>query len=375
MPLSKMWLALLSCYLIVFFIESGLGFYAHQLVCHQPSTLDHWRRKQRRSRFLVWLMAATIFLHTVLLVERLLASAGTSGSTFSLRPNWFFASAFAFALTYFVYLIRWPGKRFGLFLYATILLLCVSLAVSPEPFARPPASRWLGIIHGVALVGATLAIFGGMLIGLMFQIQRRRLKRVRLSDDGDEYPSLEWLHRDLRQCFNAATGMMIVGLCSGVLLIRWSHAMSSEQIVVLPVATEVVGGTASGTITTTTTIAEGSTPAQDVVTIRIVSTEPLVWYDPLVLGCATLTLWLVVCQILIRRVPGWGNSTHLIRIINLSSLFYLSMLAILFWNVTRHGGAVHTVNTESFDRITTEREVKNEMDSHVTSERIREPQS
>ena len=202
---------------------------------------------------------------------------------------------------------------------------------------------------------------------------------------------------------------MIVGLCSGVLLIRWSHAVPSEQIVILPATTEATEAaieatesivrktestvgtpatkptasietipaevTSAKTTTTTTTTAESSTPAQDVVTIRIVSTEPLVWYDPLVLGCATLTLWLVVCQILIRRVPGWGNSTHLIRIINLSSLFYLGMLAMLFWNVTRHGGAVHTVNTASLDRITTEREEENRMDSHMTQERIREPQS
>ncbi|MDD3469258.1 MAG: hypothetical protein PHE53_04680 [Thermoguttaceae bacterium] len=339
MPLSGMWLALLACYLIVFLIESGVVFYAHQLIRRQHANLNLWRRKQRRSRFLLWLMAVTIFLHTVLLVERLLASSEVGVSFFALRQNWYFTSAFAFALAYFVYLIRWPGKRFGLFLYAAILLFGIGLAASSELFVRPPASRWLGIIHGVALVGTTLAIFGGMFIGMMFRVQRRRLKRVHLPEDGDEYPSLEWLHRDLLQCFNAATWMMVVGLCSGMLLIRLGDAVPAEQVVSRA---------------------------------EVVSTEPLVWYDPLVLGCATLTLWLVTCQLLIRYLPGWGNSTRLIRMIDLSSLFYLGMLAIIFWNATRHGGAIHTISP---NRAAIEREAEPSRGPEVTQERIQEPRS
>lgn len=279
-------------------------------------------------QWLLVLITTAILFHTVLIVEKLVASVDQS-SVFSIRSHWFLIVSWAFALTYYIYLIRWSGKWFGLFLMVTVVLLGVGIFLTPAQVAsRQSASRLLGVCHGLSLAGATLAIFSGSLAGLMDRAARRRLRKHK-SSGPSSYPSLEWLSRYGRRCLGFATLMTTFGLLSGIGLIRYGHRVVTDTL------------TSSGTA--------------------------LVWYDPLVLGCAVLTCWLLHCEIRLWRHPEYGESTRLFRVIHLSSLLFLAMLLLLLHNATRHDGFGFTPHSVGYTDLHSDLSAQGFVETEVRS--------
>ncbi|MDO4557781.1 MAG: hypothetical protein Q4C47_02315 [Planctomycetia bacterium] len=258
-------------------------------------------------RILVPCVSAALLLHTTLIVGKIMTCPDQS-SLFAVRQHWFLIVSWTFAFMYYICLIRWSGKWFGLFLMMTTILLGIGIFLPPSQIAsRPSTSRSLGLCHGLSLAVATLAIFSGSLAGMMDHAARHRIRRKIISGSAG-YPSLEWLSRFGRRCLGLATIMTTFGLISGIGLIRHGAQTSLN----------------------------GSVPGD---------TGALVWYDPIVLGCVVLTGWLIHCEIRLWRHPEYGESRRLFRMIHLSAILFLTMLVLLFHNATRHGGfGFHTTS-------------------------------
>jgi hypothetical protein len=90
--------------------------------------------------------------------------------------------------------------------------------VSPEPFARKPASLIWGGIHGVSIGLAATSLLLGFAIGLMYLRQDHRLKHKIPPGRGLKLPSLEWLQSAAVRSMVASTVLVAVGVLTGLLL-------------------------------------------------------------------------------------------------------------------------------------------------------------
>ena len=142
---------------------------------------------------------------------------------------------------------------FGLAILPLILglIAAASLLADPQPYAREPASRVWGAIHGASLVLATAALLLAFGAGLGYVGQRWRLKHKHAIARVFRMPSLEWLQRANSHAILAAVFLLGIGIVSGMIL-------------------NAIRGTAS---------------------------ERLPWNDPVVLSTMAMFAWLVIAVI------------------------------------------------------------------------------
>ena len=158
------------------------------------------------------LLAHTMFLHY--------KAAGATGSPLSSEQDWCLVAAWVLTATY-LYLTYYHAKTaFGLFILPLVLALigAGTFLADAEPFAREPASKVWGMIHGASILLATVAVLVGFVAGLMYLRQAYRLKHKLLPRRGLRLPSLEWLRRTNSRTLVIALLMLGVGIVSGMIL-------------------------------------------------------------------------------------------------------------------------------------------------------------
>jgi hypothetical protein len=158
------------------------------------------------------LVAHTAFLyyHAVHEVEAPLSS----------EQDWYLVAAWVLAVLYLHLTILHPKVHFGLFVLPLVLALigAARYLAKTEPLAREPASRIWGAIHGVSIMLAAVAVLMGFTAGLMYFVQKRRLKKKKAIDGGLRLPSLEWLQWANGRAIVASVFMLGLGVLAGMVL-------------------------------------------------------------------------------------------------------------------------------------------------------------
>ena len=179
----------------------------------------------RRSNFsrvvMLGFAAAGLFAHTVYLGHRALHPIGAPLSS---QQDWYLLSAWVLVATYLYVSCYHSRTAMGLLVLPLVFALIGAAAwfADREPFAHEPAIEVWGLIHGVSLLLATVAVLIGFLCGVMYLWQAFLLKRKLPAIGGRGLPSLEWLHRNTVRAVCASAPLMGVGVGAGVVL-NWIH--------------------------------------------------------------------------------------------------------------------------------------------------------
>jgi ABC-type uncharacterized transport system permease subunit len=174
-------------------------------------------RSRVRWAVMVGFAAAGMLAQTLFLAYR---ASHAQGSPLSSKEDWYLIAAWVLAGVYLYLTCFHPQKAFGVFLLPLVLgLIGVgALLADAAPFAREPASRVWGAIHGVSLLLATVSVVGGFAAGLMYLHQSYHLKHKRPLRAGLQLPSLEWLRKTNGRAMILALYTLGLGILSGIVL-------------------------------------------------------------------------------------------------------------------------------------------------------------
>ena len=245
-----------------------------------------------RGAIMLGFAGAGLFAHTVYLYYR---AASATGSPLSSSRDWCLVAAWILAATYLYLTAYHPKKAFGLFILPLVLALIGvgTYLANPEPFPRGPASKVWGMIHGLSILLAAVAVLVGFAAGLMYLGQAYRLKQKLPPRRGLRLPSLEWLrHANLRST-GIAVLMLAAGIVSGIILNLINYQPENDR---------------------------------------------LPWTDPVVLSTLGMFAWLVMC-VFVGRFYKPAREGHRVAFLTLLSfLFLVFALAVVLLSNTQHGG-------------------------------------
>ncbi len=245
-----------------------------------------------RGALMLGFAGAGLVAHTTFLYRR---ATGTPGSPLSSEQDWYLIAAWLLVAVY-LYLTWYHSRHsFGLFLLPLVLALIAAgtFLARSEPFAREPASRVWGLIHGTAILLATVAVLMGFAAGVMYLSQDRRLKRKLPPPRGLRLPSLEWLARVNGRALIVAVLMLVVGVASGVVL---NALRRTDDLNLLP------------------------------------------WYDPVVFATLIMLLWLLSAVVVTARYPLQRQGRKVAYLTLVSFVFLLVALSAMLLFDTAHGG-------------------------------------
>ena len=245
-----------------------------------------------RGAIMLGFAGAGLFAHTVYLYYR---AASATGSPLSSSQDWCLVAAWILAATYLYLTAYHPKKAFGLFILPLVLFLIAvgTYLADPEPFARGPASKVWGTIHGVSILLAAVAVLVGFAAGLMYLGQAYRLKQKLPPRRGLRLPSLEWLQHANRRAIGIAVLMLGAGIVSGIILNLINYGPEDDR---------------------------------------------LPWTDPVVLTTFGMFAWLVIC-VLVGRFYKPVREGHRVAFLTLFSFLFLAFaLAVVLFSNTKHGG-------------------------------------
>jgi ABC-type uncharacterized transport system permease subunit len=192
-------------------------FSASYAVCLLLEAAAFFRRSGLSRAVMLAFAASGLLAHTVYLGHRALHPLGAPLSS---QQDWYLVSAWILVATY-LYVSCYHGRTaMGLLVLPLVFALIGAAAwfADRAPFEHEPAIQAWGLVHGVALLLATVAVLIGFLCGLMYLWQAFSLKR-KLSPCGDRgLPSLEWLHRNTVRAVCVAAPLMGVGVGAGIVL-------------------------------------------------------------------------------------------------------------------------------------------------------------
>lgn len=107
-----------------------------------------------------------------------------------------------------------------LLLLTALAFIGVGAALGNSPgFARQPVYVAWGIVHGVSQMVFFTSLMIGVIVGCLYLIQARRLKRRR-GMNGIRLPSLEWLARANRRSLVCSVVALVPGIFSGIVLLQ-----------------------------------------------------------------------------------------------------------------------------------------------------------
>ncbi len=245
-----------------------------------------------RGAFMVGWAVAGLLAHTIFLYNQAVSSAGVPLSSWR---DWFLVAAWFLMIVYLYLVYYHPRNMLGVYLMPLVLgLIGMAWSVSPEPFARQPASQIWGGIHGASIGLAAAAMLFGFAAGLMYLRQDHRLKHKIPPGKGLKLPSLEWLQHAAVRSMVASTVLVGIGVLTGMVLNLIDRRQPDER---------------------------------------------LRWFDPFVLGTTLLFIWLLfaVHVSYLFRHARRGRIVAYLAI--LSFLFLVIVLAAGLLLNSQHGGA------------------------------------
>ncbi len=245
-----------------------------------------------RGALMLGFAAAGLVAHTAFLLHRAMK---VPGSPLSSEQDWYLIAAWLLVAVYLYLVWYHPRQNFGLFLLPLVLALigAGTFLARSEPFAREPASRAWGLVHGAAILLATVAVLVGFAAGVMYLSQDRRLKRKRPPPRGLRLPSLEWLARVNGRALVVAVLMLAVGVVSGVVLNALRRA----------------GGL-----------------------------DLLPWHDPVVFTTVVMLVWLLSAVAFTARYSAQRQGRKVAYLTLVSFVFLVVALAAMLLLDTAHGG-------------------------------------
>ncbi len=177
-----------------------------------------------RARMRTWInllfALAGIVAHTLYLWKRADEALQQGWPLFSSWYDWCLLAAWILAAAYVGLVLRHSENAIGLFLLPLVLGL-IALAMGVSDRTRFSRSEALGIwrtLHGGALLTGTVAVTLAFGTGVMYLAQSYRLKHKLPTQQGIRLPSLEWLQRFNRRSLWISTGLLALGLISGIAL-------------------------------------------------------------------------------------------------------------------------------------------------------------
>ena len=178
------------------------------------------------ARLVATILAIGLLAHSIWLIYRIVMFAeqvDLEGHVLSVRQDWYYGIAWGLAIICLFWIMVRPATPFGAFFLPLILLLMLLGLVfgDPLPFARGAASRTWGVIHGLSILLAILAVCVALLSGMMYLGQVSRLRSRAIMSSPLRLPSLEWLYKAIRHALFAAVAMLAVGILSGM----WLNAL------------------------------------------------------------------------------------------------------------------------------------------------------
>jgi len=143
-----------------------------------------------------------------------------SGKVVNSVQGFFLTAAWGLACVYLFLCCFYPRIPFGLYLIPVVLGLIVggTYWANSVPYSAQSIGQLWRAVHGLSILLATLSIFVSFIAGVMFWEQQRRLKKKIAPDIALQWPSLEWTQTAVRHGIGFATGMLAIGIFSGILL-------------------------------------------------------------------------------------------------------------------------------------------------------------
>ena len=234
---------------------------------------------------------AGLIAHSAFLYWRAVSAAG---SPLSSERDFFLLAAWVLVAVYLYLVCYHPRTNFGLFLLPLVLgLIAVAAFVADtQPYARGPASKVWGGIHGVSILLGTVSVLVGFAAGLMYLGQARRLKHKLPPIRGLRLPSLEWLGRTNGRAIVVSVLMLGAGVVSGIVLNVINYRGRAER---------------------------------------------LSWSDPVVLGTVLMFAWLLVAAVTsaLYRPARQGRKVAYLTV--LSFVFLAIALGVGLFLDTKHG--------------------------------------
>ncbi len=245
-----------------------------------------------RGALMLGFAGAGLVAHTAFLYYR---AAKTPGSPLSSEQDWYLIAAWLLVLVYLYLVWYHPRQSFGVFLLPLVLALIAAgtFLARAEPFAREPASRMWGLVHGGSVLLATVAVLVGFVAGVMYLNQDRRLKRKLPPPRRLRLPSLEWLARTNSRALVVAVLALMVGVVSGVVLNALRRAGAAD---LLP------------------------------------------WHDPVVVTTLVMLAWLLSAVAITARYPAQRQGRKVAYLTVVSFVFLVAALAAMLLFDTAHGG-------------------------------------
>ncbi len=164
--------------------------------------------------------AAGLFTHSVY-IWTLVQEPQAAGAPLSDWYSWILMAAWIVAAAYLGLTVRRSAAAIGVFFLPLVLAmigLALQLKDSP-PFSPDKALNMWRSVHGISLLLGTVSVVMGFAAGIMYLIQSNRLKKkLPPPRRGVRLPSLEWLQRFNREALWLSTGLLGIGLFSGVAL-------------------------------------------------------------------------------------------------------------------------------------------------------------
>jgi ABC-type transport system involved in cytochrome c biogenesis permease subunit len=170
-----------------------------------------------RGAVLLGFAGAGLLAHTIYLSNRAIHAAG---SPLSSQKDWYLMVAWVLVAAYLYFTAYHRKTALGVFVLPLVLgLVGVAAFVADEtPLLPEQASRVWGLIHGTAILLATVAVSVGFVFGLMYLLQARMLRKKLPPPRGLRLPSLEWLQRTNSQAVMMSAPLMAVGVLTGMVL-------------------------------------------------------------------------------------------------------------------------------------------------------------
>lgn len=133
---------------------------------------------------------------------------------------WCLVAAFLVVASYLWLTYRHPNAQTGLFVLPLALALIgiAELMRETPAFAERSARSIWNSIHGGFLLLATVSMFLGFVMGLMYLFQSSRLKQKKKKQTRFKLPSLEWLQKSTERTLVLSTVFMGFGVISGFVI-------------------------------------------------------------------------------------------------------------------------------------------------------------
>ncbi|QDT51126.1 cytochrome c biogenesis protein CcsA [Symmachiella dynata] len=190
-------------------------FLASYLVAFVLEATRLWGRSKANRLFVLLFAAAGLCAHTIYLLVR--SRATNLPPLVGSQQDWMLVLAWLMVLFYLVFTFLDETSAWGVFILPVVLLVvAATYLVGDAPKPLLASQQNLKMVHAGLLVIGIGGVTIGFVIGMMYLVQHRRLKRKHGQTTGLSMPSLARLARWNRLCVMLSFPLLTAGMLTGV---------------------------------------------------------------------------------------------------------------------------------------------------------------